>query len=83
VVAAFGKVEWLTTYDKQDNQAADFIKDYRANAEVVVLARNSADLDALPSWRGWRKLEPTPGVAEWTDDYSDILHAMLRKSFGD
>jgi spermidine synthase len=83
VVAAFGKVEGLTTYDKQDNQAADFIKDYRANAEVVVLARNSADLDALPSWRGWRKLEPTPGVAEWTDDYSDILHAMLRKSFGD
>jgi predicted O-methyltransferase YrrM len=83
VVAAFGKVEGLTTYDKQDNQAADFIKDYRANAEVVVLARHSADLDALPSWRGWRKLEPTPGVAEWTDDYSDILHAMLRKSFGD
>jgi spermidine synthase len=83
VVAAFGKVEGLTTYDRQDDQAADFIKDYRANAEVVVLARNSADLDALPSWRGWRKLEPTPDVSEWTDDYSDILHAMLRKSFGD
>jgi predicted O-methyltransferase YrrM len=82
VVAAFGQVEGLTTYDRQDDQAADFIKDYRANAEVVVLARNTTDLGALPSWRGWRKLDPTPGSAEWTDDYSDILHAILRKSFG-
>jgi len=79
VVAAFGKAEGLATYDRQDDQAGDFTKDYRANAEVVVLARNTADLGDLPSWRGWRKLDPTPGVAEWTDDYSDILRAILRK----
>ena len=79
VVAAFGKAEGLAAYDKLDDQVSDFIKDYRANAEVVVLARNAADLGDLPSWRGWRKLDPTPGVAEWTDDYSDILRAILRK----
>jgi predicted O-methyltransferase YrrM len=79
VVAAFGNAEGLAIYDKQDDQANDFIRDYRANAEVVVLARNVADLGDLPSWRGWRKLDPTPGVAEWTDDYSDILRAILRK----
>ena len=79
VIAAFGKAEGLAAYDKRDDQANDFIKDYRANAEVVVLARNAADLGDLPSWRGWRKLDPTPGVAEWTDDYSDILRAILRK----
>jgi predicted O-methyltransferase YrrM len=79
VVAVFGNAEGLATYDKQDDQAGDFTKDYRANAEVVVLARNAADLGDLPSWRGWRKLDPTPGVAEWTDDYSDILRAILRK----
>ena len=79
VVAAFGKAEGLAVYDKLDDQVSDFIKDYRANAEVVVLARNAADLGDLPSWRGWRKLDPTPGVAEWTDDYSDILRAILRK----
>ena len=43
------------------------------------MARNAADLGDLPSWRGWRKLDPSPGVAEWTDDYSDILRAILRK----
>jgi spermidine synthase len=79
VVAAFGTAEGLAAYDKQDNQAGDFTKNYRANAEVVVLARNAADLGDLPSWRGWRKLDPTPGVAAWTDDYSDILRAILRK----
>jgi predicted O-methyltransferase YrrM len=79
VVAAFGNAEGFATYDKQDDQANDFITDYRANAEVVALARNAADLGDLPSWRGWRKLDPTPGVAEWTDDYSDILRAILRK----
>jgi hypothetical protein len=79
VIAAFGNAEGLAVYDKLDDQANDFITDYRANAEVVVLARDTADLGDLPSWRGWRKLDPTPGVAEWTDDYSDILRAILRK----
>jgi len=79
VVAAFGKAEGLAIYDKQDDQVSDFTKNYRANAEVVVLARDAADLGDLPSWRGWRKLDATPGVAEWTDDYSDILRAILRK----
>jgi hypothetical protein len=81
VVAAFANAEGLATYDKQDDQANDFTRDYHANAEVVVLARNAADLGDLPSWHGWRKLDPTPGVAEWTDDYSDILRAILRKRF--
>jgi spermidine synthase len=82
VVAAVGNAEGLTTYVKEDDQANDFLTDYRANAEVVVLARNTADLGDLPSRHGWRKLDPTPGVAEWTDDYSDVLHAILRKKGG-
>ena len=80
VVAAVGKAAGLTTYVKQDDRANDFLEDYRANAEVVVLARGIADLGDLPSRHGWRKLDPTPGVEEWTDDYSDVLHAILRKT---
>jgi len=26
-------------------------------------------------------MRPEPGVAAWTDDYSDILGAILRKKF--
>ena len=38
VVAAVGAAEGLVAYGKQDDQANDFVKDYRANAEVVALA---------------------------------------------
>jgi SAM-dependent methyltransferase len=81
VVAAVGEAEGLTAYERQDDQANDFTKDYRANSEVVALARDATDFGDLPSRRGWRKFDPIPGVAAWTDDYSDILHAIMRKSF--
>jgi spermidine synthase len=82
VVAAVGKSEGLAAYFKEDDQANDFVKDYRSNSQVVVLARNVIDFGDLPLRQGWRKLEPTPGVAEWTDDYSDVLRAILRKKLG-
>ena len=41
VLAAFGKAEGFATYDKQDDQANTFTTDYHANAEVVVLARDT------------------------------------------
>jgi len=81
VVAAVGKAEGLTAYVREDDKANDFTKDYRANAEVVALARSKADFGDLPSRYGWRPLAPMPSVAAWTDDYSDVLHAILRKTF--
>jgi len=80
VVSAVGAAEGLVAYVKQDDQANDFPKDYRANAQVVVLAKSAADFGDLPYRRGWTRLDPTPSVAAWTDDYSDILRAILRKA---
>lgn len=80
VVAAVGAEQGLVTFFKQDAGASDFIKDYRANAAVAVLARNEADLGDLPS-QGWRRIEPGT-VRAWTDDYSDVLGAIWRKKFG-
>ncbi len=82
VMAAVAAAEGLSAYVKQDDQANDFLRDYRANAEVVALARSLPDLGDLPARRGWRKLDPSPNVAGWTDDYSDVLRAILRKKFG-
>ena len=79
VVAAVAAEEGFVTYFKQDDQANDFLKDYRANAEVVVMARAEADLGDLPQRRGWKKIEPRANVPAWTDDYSDVLRAILRK----
>ena len=79
VVSAVGAAEGLIAYVKQDDQANPSLKDYRANAKVVALAKSVADFGDLPARRGWRRLEPPQGAATWTDDYSDVLHAILRK----
>ena len=83
VVAAVGAADGLLAYEKQDSGAGNFIIDYRANAEVVSLARDIGELGDLPARHGWRSLTPLPGVAAWTDDYSDVLHAILRKGFSE
>jgi predicted O-methyltransferase YrrM len=79
VVSAVGAAEGLVAYVKQDDRANEFLKDYRANALVMVLAKSASDLGELPFRRGWSRLEPVPGIAGWTDDYSDVLRAILRK----
>ena len=42
---------------KTDDKANNFIADFRANAEVAVLARNEADLGAAAARDGWEKAE--------------------------
>jgi len=81
VVAAVGAAEGLVAYFKQDASANDFHNDYRANSEVVAMARAVTDLGDLPSRPGWRRIELK--IAAWTDDYSDILRSILRKEFGE
>jgi spermidine synthase len=81
-VAAVAAAEGLVAFVKLDAGANHFMNDFRANAEVVTLARSVEHLGDLPSRRGWRRLTPTAEVAAWTDDYSDILRALLRKRVG-
>jgi hypothetical protein len=81
VVAAVAAEEGLVAHFKRDLDANDFLKDFRASADVVVLAASEADLGDLPHRKGWRRLEPRPDVPAWTDDYSDVLGAILRKKF--
>ena len=45
--------------------------------KFAMLARNVADLGPLPE-QGWVRAGATK-VAPWTDDYSDIIGAILRK----
>jgi len=78
VVAAVGAIEGLTTRVKTDRNQIDFMGELRAAAMVAVLARNEADFGTLLDAEGWRKTD-AGGVAAWTDDYSDIVGAMLRK----
>ena len=79
VVAAVAAEEGFVAYFKQHREANDFMKDFHANSDVVVLARSESDLGDLPQRNGWRRIMPRPDVTAWTDDYSDILRAILRK----
>lgn len=81
VVAAVGAAEELVAYFKEDAGANNFAKDYRANAQVVVLTRQVPDLGTLVSLPGWRRIAAK--VAAWTDDYSDVPRAILRKELGE
>ncbi len=78
VVAAIGASEGLVTFVKTDEKANQFVTDFHAAAIVAVLARTEADLGALPGTEGWRKTDAGTVVA-WTDDYSDIIGAIVRK----
>jgi len=78
VVAAVGATEGLTTLVKRDRNQIDFAADLHTAAMVAALARNDADLGDLRGADGWEKTDAA-GVVAWTDDYSDIIGAMLRK----
>ena len=47
-----------------------------------MLARALADLGDLPRRRTGSEIKPDPRVPAWTDDYSDILGAIIRKKLG-
>ena len=82
VVAALAGAEGLTAYFKDDDRPAAVPFDYKANSSVAVLARKAADLGDLPGQAGWHMAEPVSNVRIWTDDYSNVLGAILRKRFG-
>lgn len=83
VIAATGAAQNLVVYFRQDDTASAFLTDYHANAHVAVLARDVADLGDLPQRPGWRRLEPVPGIHGWTDDYSDLIGAILRRKLAE
>ena len=81
MVAAFGTAEGLVTVVKADDKATQFVTDFHAAALVAALARDGADLGRLNDRNGWRR-EDAGAVAAWTDDYSDIIGAIVRKKMG-
>ncbi len=78
-LAAAANAAGLTTYLKE-KAVADFIgSGYTSSSSVMLLTRDPADLGERPTKQGWRKIEAPVDVA-WTDDFSNILGAMLRQA---
>jgi hypothetical protein len=53
--------------------------EYIFATDVVVCAREEADVGALAESDKWTETQPTEGQRVWTDDYSNILGAVYRR----
>ncbi|MGJ4930308.1 fused MFS/spermidine synthase [Bradyrhizobium sp. HKCCYLS2038] len=53
--------------------------EYIFSTDVVISAREEADIGKLASSDKWTETEPTEGERVWTDDYSNILGAVYRR----
>jgi spermidine synthase len=82
VVAAVAAAEGVVAFGKDDDRAVTDPFDYKAAASVTVLARKRSDLGDLPNRPGWHVIKPVADTRIWTDDYSNVLGAILRKRFG-
>jgi hypothetical protein len=80
VVGAVAASHGLVAYAKLDRTPQSILKDFKANALLAAIARSEADLGDLPKQNGWKKIEPGD-TALWTDDYSNILGAIVAKKF--
>lgn len=79
VVAAIAAGEGLASESKIDVPAESVQTNYRTSAQVAVLARSPDILRGFERVPGWAPLPLNPNVAAWTDDYSNIFGALLRK----
>ena len=80
VVANVAQSLGLAAFLREDDGAGDLMTTLKANARLVVLARDAADTGSVAG--NWTRLQPDRSSALWTDDYSNILGIMLRKKFG-
>ncbi|WP_316165767.1 MULTISPECIES: fused MFS/spermidine synthase [unclassified Bradyrhizobium] len=62
-------------YDEDSGRDDEYI----FPTDVVVSAREEADVGKLASSDKWTETEPTEGERVWTDDYSNILGAVYRR----
>src|SRR5712672_112628 len=82
VVAAAAEGAGLATFLKEEGKGEPLSAGFQAGSTVMALARDPADLGDLAARAGWRRVEPVGTVAAWTDDYSNVLGAMIRRKFG-
>ena len=75
IAAANGMKTWI--YDdsaEEDNDDA-----YIYASDVAISANKTEDLGELASSKSWKLTEPEAGQRAWTDDYSNIVRALIKK----
>ncbi len=80
VVAGIAHVNGLVS--RVNNRAArdgEDDSDYLFTSTVVISAREDADFATLREDADWTVIDPPAGQRVWTDDYSNVIGAVLRQ----
>jgi SAM-dependent methyltransferase len=77
VVANVANVHGMVTRVNTGEEERDE-DEYEFGGTVVAAARNEADFGALLKAEHWRELKPDRRQRVWTDDYSNIIGALVR-----
>jgi len=77
VVAASAAANGMVAAVKTGTRNVDTEHTLHLRAEVAVVARSEADLAALHLGPSWQRAQPADRA--WTDDYSNVLGAILQK----
>ena len=77
VVVGIAEANDLKSWVYNEDSGRD--DEYIFATDVVVSARDEADVGTLASSEKWAETEPTDGQRVWTDDYSNILGAVYRR----
>jgi len=78
VVAGIAKANGLTTLINADESAEEDDSRYIYSSTVAVSARKQTDFGDLAGDKRWENKETDPKQWVWTDDYSNIIGAMIR-----
>lgn len=77
ILARAGAGLGLKAYLKRETAVEPLERRFRATSTAVVLARDPKDVGALAT--DWQEVAPEMGRRPWTDDFSNILEAILDK----
>lgn len=77
VLARVGAEHGLVTLVRREAASEPFETRLRAPALVVAMARRPEDLGEIARNPAWQRIEPDPSRRPWTDDYANVLEAML------
>ncbi len=79
VVAASAAAANLKMVSKSDLSKPNFPATFHLPAEVAALTRDASDFGILGPTRGWKSVPVDPRFRTWTDDYSNVLGAILAR----
>jgi hypothetical protein len=79
VVAGVAGANGLVARLNESVDADELVHPYKFASTVVAVARDKEDFGPLTQAAGWTDLPPDPNQQVWTDNYSNVVGAVLRK----